>query len=559
MKNPSISFYFDTLRLAGLASLLATAALSGCGGGGGGGGGSSPGSAAPTAAPSSVSTVEDVPTSGTLSASDPNGDPLTYSIDTPPNMGTAVITDATIGSFTYTPDPDKNGTDNFTFKASDGSAASPPATVTVTIDPQNDAPVSHAGTLVTNEDTPANGTLTASDTDGDPLTFSIASAPSGGAAVITDSSTGTFTYTPDPERSGSDSFTFVATDGSASSEIATVSVTVNPVNDPPVTVGGCSTTPQAQTLVGTLNASDAETPAFLTYRLNADGSGGVGAIVTAKGGTVTITDQRTGAFEYQPNATAGDNRGVDSFEYQVSDIDGGVSSATETVIVDQKIMPLGDSITQGSLWTGTAFEAPEVRVGYRKPLFDALITWSYKVDFVGSLSNGWTVLSDSEHEGHGGWTASEIAWGRTGFPTDGVQAWLNGNPADIVLLHAGTNGLDPNGDIDVEAILDEIDNWENSADGNPVTVILALIIDQDPINPDVTAFNDNLLTMANSRITAGDDVIVVDQQGALIYPNDLSDSLHPNESGYAKMANVWLDALTADNPNTKEAVLDKCP
>ena len=538
---------------------VAAAALSGCGGGGGGGGDTTSVSpAAPTATPSTVSTLEDVPTSGTLTASDPDGDPLTYSIASQPSMGSAVITDAATGTFTYAPDPDKNGTDNFTFVANDGSSDSNSADVTINIAADADAPIAQAGDLTTDEDTPANGTLTASDPDGDPLTYSIVSPPGIGTGVITEVTTGTYTYTPDPDQNGPDSFTFMANDGSTDSNIETVTITINPVNDPPVAVGGCGSTPQAQTLTGTLSATDPDTPSLLTYRLNADGSGGDGPIITAKGGTVTLTDRNTGEFTYLPDTTAGDKRGVDSFDYQVSDADSGESSATETVVVDETIMPLGDSITQGSVFNGVDFGDAATRVGYRKPLSNGLLISGYTFDFVGSLSHGSALLSDAEHEGHGGWTAFDIAWGQNP-PTDGVFVWLDSNPADIILLHAGTNDLANTTEFDTADILDEIERWENSASGNPVTVILALIIDQDPINPDVTAFNQKVWEMAGNRITAGDDIIRVNQQAALDYPDDLSDAVHPNDGGYSSMANVWLDALTNVYPNTNEVVLDKCP
>jgi hypothetical protein len=307
-------------------------------------------------------------------------------------------------------------------------------------------------------------------------------------------------------------------------------------------------------LSGTLGATDLETPALLTYSLNADGSGGTGPIFTAKGGTVTITNQTNGAFTYQPDTSAGDKRGLDSFDYQVSDPDGTTDSATKIVIIDQKIMPLGDSITQGTVTPTIPFEE---RVGYRKPLYDTLIASGYTFDFVGSLDHGSAVLVDFDHEGHGGWTAFDIAWGQNPG-TDGVFPWLDSNPADIILLHAGTNDLSNTDEFDIADILDEIDRWENSAGGNPVTVILARIIDQNPINPDVTTFNQKVAAMANERISNPlnpafpDDIIVIDQQSALVYPGDLSDSLHPNSAGYAKMANVWFnDALAG--------VIDKCP
>ena len=335
------------------------------------------------------------------------------------------------------------------------------------------------------------------------------------------------------------------------------------VNDPPKATGQCGTTMQADTYSHTLNANDPDS-ILLTYTLldPADGTpAGNGPITTANGGTVEITDNTTGDFTYVPGTSAGDKRGLDSFQFRVSDTGGQSSSATESVIVNQTIMPLGDSITQGVVCITEVdgdcdFGAPEDRAGYRKPLYDTLITSGYTFDFVGTLDQGSAVLVDFDHEGHGGWTAFDIAWGQNPG-TDGVFPWLDSNPADIILLHAGTNQLSITDESDIEDILDEIDRWENSADGNPVTVILARIIDRDSKdNAAVAAFNDAVEAMANSRIAAGDDIIIVDQQQAVNYDYDtdmldMSDNLHPTDNGYAKMAPVWFDAL--------ETELDKCP
>ena len=524
------------------------ASVSGCGGGGGGGGnGGVTNSAAPTATSSSVVTDEDTPVQGTLIASNPDNEMLTYSIVSNGKKGIATITNPSTGAFEYTPDANTTGTDSFTFKANDGVSNSNKATITVTIVAVNDPPVSTPESLATNEDTPLSGTLMAVDADLQPLTYSIVNNGSMGNAAITKPSTGAFVYTPDPNANGTDSFSFLASDGLVNSNVSTVTITINPVNDAPVATGTCATTPQAKTLAGTLPATDLETPTLLTYSLNTDGSGGVGPIVTSRGGTVTITDPTTGAFTYRPEAATGGKRGKDTFAYQVRDPDGAVSGSTETVIVDQTIMPLGDSITEGFPWP-----YPETRVAYRLALHDLLVNNGFNFDFVGTLSNGYAVANfDPDHEGHGGWTASEIAWGKSGYPTDGVRAWLDQNPADFILLHAGTNAFDVNNDIDVEVILDEIDAWEASANGNHVTVVLALIIDWNPLNPDVPVFNSNLLAMANNRIANGDDIIVVNEHDALIYPDDLADKLHPTPAGYDKMASPWFDALAT--------VVDNCP
>lgn len=318
-----------------------------------------------------------------------------------------------------------------------------------------------------------------------------------------------------------------------------------------IATSACSTTPQSQTMTGTLNDTDLEIPALLMYSLNADGSGGTGPITTSKGATVTITNQTTGAFTYQPDTAAGDKRGKDKFDYQVTDQDGGVASASRTIIVDQTIMPLGDSITAGDITWTTPLAA--TRVGYRKPLYDTLLKQGFTFDFVGSLNEGYGVSPfDFNHEGHGGWKASDIAWGQTAATDDdGVYAWLDANPADIVLLHVGTNGLTADADIDVEAVLNEIQRWEDSAEGNHVTVVLAKIIDWVPHNSIVDEFNTNLQSMADKRIANGDDIIVVDQRDALNYQDDMGNMVHPNAIGYGKMSDVWFNALTN--------LLDKCP
>ena len=531
----------NTARVHFYGVLLFASALTACGGGGGGGDSSSGGSV-PIAVAGSLSVDEDTPGTSTLNATDADGDALTYSIVSNPGAGTVSITDTATGAYTYTPNANANGTDSFTFLANDGLTDSNTATVAVTINPMNDPPVAAPGVLTIDEDMPGTDTLSASDADGDTLTYSIVSGAAEGVANITDPATGAYTYIPDANADGTDSFTFIANDGLTDSNVATVAVTINPINDPPVATGSCSNTAQAQILTGFLNATDLESPNLLMYSLNADGSGGLGPITTANNGTVTITDATTGEFSYQPASSGA--RGLDTFTYQATDPDGGNGSATQTVVVDEKIMPLGDSITDGVI--GPIVLPISERLGYRKPLYDSLTGSGFTFDFVGSLTSGSSALPDFDidHEGHGGWSAFDIAFGMTGFPTDGVRAWLDQNPADIVLLHAGTNDLAQTTSADIADILDEIDQWEQSAGGNPVTVILALIIDQDPINPAVETLNDDIQSMASSRIFGGDDIIIVDQHGALIYPDDLSDQLHPNETGYANMADVWFNALT---------------
>ena len=500
----------------------------------------------PVAQSGTLTTPEDIVINATLAANDPDGNTLVYRIATNGSKGMAVITDTATGAFTYTPNSNANGSDIFTFIVNDSTTDSNEAFMAIEISPVNDVPVAFADNLNINQDIAGDGTLVATDADSINLVYEIVTAGDRGTAVITDAATGAFTYTPNAGESGTDAFTFRISDGSANSNIAAIAVNIN---IQPVTTGSCATTPQAQTLTGTLTATDTETPGLLMFNLFVDGSGGAGPITTAKGGTVTLTDQTTGAFQYQP-ALSGESRGTDTFAYQVSDPDGGTDSAVETVIVDIKIMPFGDSITSGMVDGANLLPIKSDRVGYRKPLFDTMTTNGFAFDFTGSRILGENLLSDPETESFGGYSALQLAYGLTGYPVDGIRAWLTDNPADIVLVHAGTNdGPNPNGQDDIAAILDEIDLWENSPGGNPVTVLLALIIDQNPIDPNVVTFNNNVAAMAAARTT--DDIRIVDQHGALNYPADMGDQLHPNPTGYSKMSGAWF--------NTLQTIVDKCP
>lgn len=99
----------------------------------------------------------------------------------------------------------------------------------------NTAPVAVDASVVTAEDTVFEGTLTATDADGDVLSYALVVGPVHG--VITVQSAGGFTYTPSENYAGPDTFTFVASDGTDPSNAGRVSITVTPVNDPPVITG----------------------------------------------------------------------------------------------------------------------------------------------------------------------------------------------------------------------------------------------------------------------------------------------------------------------------------
>lgn len=208
-----------------------------------------------------------------------------------------------------------------------------------------------------------------------------------------------------------------------------------------------------------------------------------------------------------------------------------------------RIMPVGDSVTLGSGTTSTEGDF----VGYRRKLHSDLTNLGFNVDFVGSEDNGSGATTgsdfDTQHEGHGGWRADEVA--------TTIHDWLVANPAQVVLLHIGTNDIAKNPQDtsvdDVESILNEIDRFDPN-----VAVVLARIINQLNNNNQprftVNQYNNNLQTLADQRIAAGDKIIVVDMETAIDYTADLADYLHPNITGYNKMATRWKEGLTSFMP-----------
>ena len=219
------------------------------------------------------------------------------------SLGTAVITNATTGAYTYTPNANATGTDTYTFKANDGTADSNVATITVTITAVNDAPSASAGSLTTDEDLAFDGVLAGSDVDSSSLTYSVVSGPTKGTVTITDATTGAYVYSPNPNVNGADSFTFKVSDGLADSNVATVSVTIVPVNDAPVAVNANLLTSYTAPVNAHLSASDIDSSS-LTFSIVNNG---------AKG-TANVTSG--GDFQYVPNPGAS---GTDTVTFKVSD------------------------------------------------------------------------------------------------------------------------------------------------------------------------------------------------------------------------------------------------
>jgi len=131
-------------------------------------------------------------------------------------------------------------------------------TITIYIADVNDAPAAIDGTLTISEDADGGETLSASDEDLNPLTYSIVNNGIRGTAVITDPATGAYTYTPDANANGTDTFTFKVNDGLADSNTATITVTINPVIDGSTTsvTGSLDPSKFGQTVTFTANSDE---------------------------------------------------------------------------------------------------------------------------------------------------------------------------------------------------------------------------------------------------------------------------------------------------------------
>jgi len=224
-------------QMFSLAVFLLTTLLLffGCGGGSSGGGtpANNSGNNAPAAADSAITVGVGATISGTLSASDADGDNLTYSIVTPPSTGAVTITDASTGDFNYTA-PNQSGNDSFTFKVSDGQADSNTATVSITISSNpNQAPVAVAPSAFSaNELTTVllDGSGSSDPEDGQAITYSWTQTGGPVQVLLADADQATAQFSAPAVESGTSlllSFKLTVTDSGGLTAEDTVDVTIN--------------------------------------------------------------------------------------------------------------------------------------------------------------------------------------------------------------------------------------------------------------------------------------------------------------------------------------------
>jgi hypothetical protein len=270
--------------------------------------------------------------------SDPDGDKLSVVGLTQPTSGTVVLN--ADGTIKYTPKASFNGTDTFTYNASDGSAQSSAATVTVKT---NAPPAAANDSATTIQDVPVTVAVLANDTDsnGDALSVTALTQPANGTADL--NSTGTVTYTPKAGFAGTDTFTYRASDGLSQSNAAsvTVQVTAAPGSGPTAASDSASTNRNQAVIIAVLaNDVDPAGHGVTVANLSAPASG---KAALNPDGTVT----------YIPNAGF---VGTDRFTYRA--FDGMAYSAPATVSVTVVNRPPVGSGDAASTSEGTAVRIP---------------------------------------------------------------------------------------------------------------------------------------------------------------------------------------------------------
>ncbi|HIF9359583.1 TPA: Ig-like domain-containing protein, partial [Photobacterium damselae] len=281
---------------------------------------------APVGEDVSAETQEETAVTGQLTATDVDGDNLTFKPGSDPTNGSVTVNPD--GSWEYVPNPDFNGEDSFTVVVDDGNGGTDTITVTVNVTPANDAPVGENVTTETQEDTAVTGQLTATDADGDNLTFKPGSEPTNGSVTVNPD--GSWEYVPNPDFNGEDSFTVVVDDGNGGTDTITVTVNVTPANDAPVGEDVTAETQEETAVTGQLTATDVDGD-NLTFKPGTN----------PENGSVTVNPD--GSWEYVPNP---DFNGEDSFTVVVDDGNGGTDTITVTVnVTPANDAPIGEDVT----------------------------------------------------------------------------------------------------------------------------------------------------------------------------------------------------------------------
>ena len=275
---------------------------------------------------------------------------------------------------------------------------------------------------------------------------------------------------------------------------------------------------------------------------------------------VPIGPEVTTAPYQLPINTAWYNNGNHTFTAIARDTSGNtttsaavtVSFANSTTKPLGRVMPLGDSITYGTVTCNSGVplcaDPTSLRGGYRKTLWEKLLNNGIaSMDFVGSRITGVATM-DRDHESHNGWRCDQL--------TPNISTWLNAQHPGTILLMCGTNdigqGFDATTTLNhLATLIDTIYSISPSvrllvASIPPVAVFD--IFGHDP--QQIADYNASIPALVNARASQGKNISFVDVYNLAGLDTSATsvdyspDGTHPSLVGYVKLANVWYTALT---------------
>ncbi|MCT4555883.1 MAG: Ig-like domain-containing protein [Pelagimonas sp.] len=386
--------------------------------------------------------------------SDPEGGALTV---TGATVDTGTVTVNPDNTLTYTPPADYNGPATISYTIEDPAGNSATGEVAVTVEPVNDAPVAVDDTDTTEEGTPVtidDPSDNDTDPDGDPLSVTGVGTPTNGTATLNPD--GTVTYTPDPDFTGDDTIPYTVDDGNGGTDTGEIIVTVTPDGDPntaPDAVDDASTTPMNTAVVIPVQVNDTDPEGDVLSTTTATDPANGSVAVNADG---TIT--------YTPDA---DFTGTDTFDYTISDGNGGSDTATVTVTVaapgtppvafdDATTTEVGTPVTidpalndfdtedpvedlditsLGTPTNGTAVINPDGTVTYTPDAgFTGTDTFTYEIEDTDGLGDQATVTV----------TVTDDGGNRAPEAVDDTATTEEGTP--VTITDPSDNDTDPDGD-----------------------------------------------------------------------------------------------------------------
>lgn len=278
-----------------------------------------PANASPVFTPVSLNATEDQQLSGSLAGfvSDADNDNLTFGLIT--NSPNGSVSLQPNGNFTFTPQANFSGLTSFFIQACDIVGQCATAVVAVNVAAVNDSPIAQNDTFTGSEDTAVNGSVNTNDSDIDssPLNYTVVTPPASGSLNL--ASNGAFTYNPPANQSGNYSFTYQVCDNQNACATATVSLTIQPVNDQPVAVADFFTTTEDNVLSGTVaNDIDIDSPSLSYTYLSGLANG-------------SIEMNSNGTFSYFPNENWS---GIETATYTVCDNQNACSNGTFQITVN---------------------------------------------------------------------------------------------------------------------------------------------------------------------------------------------------------------------------------